>query len=324
MSTPPNRWQSLRRRTMSQVLNRSWAAISAAGRVAGEPHLSQGRVSKVCDLPYATGESPHHRLDIWRPTGGGGGRPVVLYIHGGGFQALSKDTHWLMGVMFARRGFVTVNINYRLAPANPFPAAVQDVVAAWAWIQENIADFGGDPSRVIVAGESAGANLALALAIGTCTERPEPWAKPLRDLPVPALVLPTCGVFQVSDLARLGDGVPLTTRDMLLAVEDAYLCGEAPGPLADVLCTLEAGPELCRPFPPVCLDIGTADPLLGDTERMAAALSSMGIPHELQLYPGEPHAFHSLVWRPGARRCWSHIFGFIARHLPPQGIDAAA
>lgn len=321
MSTPPTRWQSVRRRTLSQVLNRSWAAVSVAGRVAAERHLSGGRVSHVRDLPYGSGEAPHHRLDVWRPVENSAGRPVVLYIHGGGFHALSKDTHWLMGLLYARRGFVTVNMNYRLAPDHPFPAAIQDVATVWAWIQENIADFGGDPTRVIVAGESAGANLALGLTLCTCTKRPEPWAQDLATLPVPALLVPTCGVFQVSNLSRLVDRLPATTRDMLLAVEDAYMVGQEVGGLADPLCILEAGPEMQRAFPPVCLDVGTRDPLLADTKRLAVALTSLGVVHELRTYPGEAHSFHSLAWRTGARRCWAHIFDFISRELPPPPED---
>src|SRR5438552_1552373 len=90
------------------------------------------RVEVTRNVRYLESPSRAHLLDVYRPTTppqGERGHPVVLYIHGGGFRMLSKDTHWLMGLAFARRGYLVFNISYRLAPKHPFPAAMEDACA---------------------------------------------------------------------------------------------------------------------------------------------------------------------------------------------------
>ena len=68
----------------------------------------------------------------------------MLYIHGGGFTQLSKDTHWVMGLAFASRGYMVVNASYRLAPRHPYPAALEDASAAYCWTARHVESLGGD------------------------------------------------------------------------------------------------------------------------------------------------------------------------------------
>src|SRR5690606_5988723 len=124
---------------------------------------------------------PEHRLDVYRPAHAEGPRPVVLYVHGGGFRILSKETHWLMGLYFARRGYVVFNIGYRLAPKHPFPAALEDSADALGWVVQNAHRYGGDPTRLVLAGESAGANLVTSLTLACCYRREEPYARRVFD-----------------------------------------------------------------------------------------------------------------------------------------------
>ncbi|MGL5168971.1 MAG: alpha/beta hydrolase [Afipia sp.] len=90
-------------------------------------------------------------------------RPVLLFVHGGGFVAGNKRSNptspFYDNVMLfaARNGMVGVNMTYRLAPANPWPAGAQDVGAAVSWVRDNIAKFGGDPAHVVIVGHSSGA-----------------------------------------------------------------------------------------------------------------------------------------------------------------------
>ena len=249
--------------------------------------------------------------------------PVVMYVHGGGFQALSKETHWIMGLIFARLGFVVCNIGYRLAPRHPYPAAIADTCAAYNWITRNIDLYGGDPRRIIVAGESAGANLITALTLATCFERPEPWAQRAYDTGViPAAALPFCGLLEVSDPARFARRrqVPGWVDDILHYCHAAYI-GRHEGALdlANPLTTLEragsTGERPERPMPPFFVAVGTRDPLLDDSRRLARALDRLGVACEARYYPGEIHAFHALVWRPRARQAWRDAFGFLDRHV---------
>ena len=102
-------------------------------------------------------------------------------------------------------------------------------------------------------------------------------------------------------------------RAVLTDVETAYLPDDRTGldlALADPLCLVESvAPS--RPPPPFFLPVGTWDPLLDDSRRMAAALTRRGAVAEARYYPREVHAFHAFVWRPQARRCWQDMFGFL-------------
>lgn len=296
-------------------------------------------VEHLPDLRYVEGTMREHLLDVYRPaqptTGIHAGAapafrryhgppwPMVFYIHGGGFRILSKDTHWVMGLSFARRGFVVFNTSYRLAPKHRFPCAIEDVCRSFVWAVRNAERFGADPTRVIIAGESAGANLAASLAITLAYEREEPWAKEAFATGViPKAVVPACGVFQVSDMARLSrrkPGMSAFVADRLREVESAYLGPVAPGcstDLADPLLVFERGEKPARPLPPFFLPVGTKDPLLPDTRRMAEALRALGTEAVDAYYPGQIHAFHALVMRAAARKCWRDTFAFLDEHVP--------
>jgi acetyl esterase len=272
------------------------------------------------DIPYrADGHAPH-RLDIYRPARPGPW-PIVFYVHGGGFHILDKDSHWIMALAFARFGYMVVNISYRLAPRHPFPAAVDDTCAAWAWMVEHAEALGGDLSRVAVAGESAGGNLVAALTLATCQRRPEPWARVAWDTGVvPGATLPFCALLQVSQPERWSARrhVPFWFDGMIRDMTAGYLPGYEDGAshdLADPLVALERGPTLDRPLPPFFAAVGTRDPILDDTRRLEKALATLNVPCEARYYPGRIHAFHALVWDPVARRCWLDALAFVERHL---------
>lgn len=277
-------------------------------------------VEVLRDLPYTVSNEHHHLLDIWRPTKREGKLPVVLYLHGGGFRFLSKDSHWVFGLVFARKGFLVANINYRLAPEHPFPAAIEDACAAYKWVVENCERLGGDPNRIILAGESAGANLSTSVALSTSYARPEAFAREVFELGVqPKAVVPACGLFQVSDPERFG----LKSKyfwDRIAEVTDAYLHGvETPEEhsldLADPVVALEKGLPPQRPLPPFFIPAGGWDVIADDGPRLAEALRKLGAHAESKIYPRGFHAFHAFVLTPSALRCWRDTFAFIDRQL---------
>ena len=296
---------------------------------SAQPHRHDVEVLR--DRPYLDPDdgSPDHRLDIYRPTATpeakeyrvyGPPYPVVLYIHGGSFRILSKDTHWVMALALARRGMLVFNINYRLSPRHPFPAALSDCGAALLYLAREAGALGGDLGLVVIAGESAGANLATALTLLSCMRRPEPWAQRVFALGlVPRAVLPMCGLLQVSDTERFARRRPLSPWliDRLTETTHAYL-NHAPAEsvaLADPLLILENSPVLDRPLPPFFAGVGTRDPLLDDTRRLGQALTRLKVPNEMRYYPGEVHAFHALVYRQHAKQCWRDQFAFLDRYL---------
>lgn len=313
--------RTLGNRTSAMLVDGFFATLSAVGRLMPEANPKRHGVERLTNLSYG----PHGKaslLDIWRPIDRDGDRslPVVLYVHGGGFRSLSKDSHWIMGLLMARNGYLVVSINYRLAPKHPYPAPLQDTCSAWLWALEHVASYGGDPTRMAIAGESAGANLTMALTVATCYPRPEPWAKAVFDAGVvPRVVAPACGIFQVSDAKRYARA-GLTNRFGQAAIndcEDCYLPEEAqrtnPG-LADPLCIIE-NEAPTRRLPPAFLPVGGLDPLKADNRRMAQALVHRGVDTAERVYPGEIHAFHALFFRRQARLCWVEMLAFMDERL---------
>jgi len=121
------------------------------------------------DLRY--GNDERHRLDVFRPkSGDGGGRPVLVFVHGGGFIGGDKITaiapfYDNVGAWAVRHGMIGVNVTYRLAPKHPWPAGSEDLALALSWVRSKIASQGGDPSRIYLMGQSAGgAHVAQFLA----------------------------------------------------------------------------------------------------------------------------------------------------------------
>lgn len=105
-----------------------------------------------------------HKLDLFVPEGLQSA-PVLLFIHGGGWTSGDKNLYSYLGHTFARAGFATVVINYRLSPQVQHPAHIEDVARAFAWTHKNIAQYGGDPAKIFVAGHSAGGHLTALLAL---------------------------------------------------------------------------------------------------------------------------------------------------------------
>jgi acetyl esterase len=321
----------LRRGAGALLVDSFFQALSKAGRLHPSANPRRHNVDVIRDVAYTGSGLAEHRLDVYHPSASALDRfprpwPVVLYIHGGGFRILSKDTHWIMGLAYARQGYLVFNISYRLAPQNPFPAAIADACSAYAWVAQNAERYGGDLGRFVVAGESAGANLTASIALCASYERPEAYAAPVWKSGLsPTAVVPACGIFQVTDTERFirrKTTLPSFIGDRLLEVSDAYLHGHghrpAPRPdleLADPLLVLERGDKPARPLPSFFLPVGTRDPLLDDTRRLKVALDRLGVPCEARYYEGEVHAFHAMIMRANARLCWRDTYAFLDQHL---------
>lgn len=315
--------EAIRRQVGSLAIQGLFQGASRVGQLFPNANPERHNIEVIRDIAYQPTGDAAHTLDIYRPrdyNASGTQLPVVFYIHGGGFRILSKDTHWVMALWFAKQGYIVVNINYRLAPQNPFPAAIEDTCTAYIWTINNVHRFGGNPERIIIAGESAGANLATSLTISTTFERPESYATDVFQTEiVPTAVIPACGMLQVSDVARLGRRRPLPRWliDRLEEVGDAYLPSTLPEniDLADPLVFLESSAQPARPLPPFFAPVGTRDPLLDDTRRLHAALQQRDVQSTATYYPGEVHAFHAFTWRKQAQKCWNDKFSFLSIHV---------
>ncbi len=295
--------------------------VARLARLAPRAQMSAHGVERIRNVPYRDTGSKWHLCDVYRPENVTGPLPVIFYFHGGGFFSLSKDTHWLMGLILARRGYLVLNFSYRLAPENPYPAALEDACAAYAWGVESAERWGGDVSRLGLAGESAGANLVAALTAAACLDRPEPFCAKVRETGVlPKAVVPACGIFDVSGAGSLAEGQSHFNKMRIMEVPEYLLGGAKPLPeggldLADPLVVLENQPTLHEDLPDCFLPIGGHDPLIPDSERLLSAWRGLGGNAEMKTYGKEGHAFHALVWRPLARECWQDTLRFLGHRL---------
>ncbi len=119
------------------------------------------------DIAYIAGrpeDAKKHRLDLYLPKGRSK-FPVMMFVHGGAWSTGDRAMYAMFGSRFAQAGIGVVIPSYRLMPRNPHPAQIEDVAAAFAWVYRNIAQYGGDKSRLYLAGHSAGGHLVSLLAL---------------------------------------------------------------------------------------------------------------------------------------------------------------
>ncbi len=210
---------------------------------------------------------------------GNQGENVLLYFHGGVYVIGSAAaTVPLVGGLVRRTGTKAITLEYRLAPEHPYPAAVEDARAAY----EGLLAQGFAPAQIALAGESAGAGLAVALLLA------------LRDAGVP---LPSCGYLMSpyvdltlsgETLAAKRDVDPLLTPDGLRARVPDYLGGaDASDPLISPIFGDLTG------LPALLIQVGSHEVLLSDALRLAARAALFDVPVRLEVTPGVPHVFQA-------------------------------
>ena len=214
----------------------------------------------------------------WSVAAGADETKVVLYVHGGGYVMGSAGSHRdVTGRLSKAAGARVLSLNYRLAPEHPFPAPVDDAVAAYRWLLAQ----GISPGNIAVAGDSAGGGLAIATLLA------------LRDAGEP---LPAAGVGISPWVDMEGTGESMTTRaavdpvvqkEGLLGMAQLYLGDADPkNPLAAPLHADLAG------LPPLLLQVGDAETLLDDSTRLAEKARAAGVDVTLKVWDEMPHVWH--------------------------------
>jgi acetyl esterase len=215
---------------------------------------------------------------------GASGRPMLLYVHGGGFTVgSSEDTAYITSRMAQDAGVVVVSVNYRLAPEWPFPAALEDCLAAFRWMRTRGATIGGDPERIAVGGDSAGGNIAAALPVAT------------RDTglagPRAALLLCPITDFEVErhpSFERLAPLGIIYDTAFVGYVRGAYVVHRR---LWDHPHVSPARADLSG-FPPTLVVSGEADPMIDDNRAFVARLVAAGVPVEHFVRAAMPHGYY--------------------------------
>ena len=263
------------------------ASFAPAGRLHPVP-------DDVLVTEVTAGGVPAH----WLAAPGADTGRVLLFLHGGGYELGSLRSDGELAARLGRASGMRVLFpEYRLAPEHPFPAAINDVLAAWRWLRTD-QDLGA--SSMAVAGDSAGGGLAAALLVA------------LRDageaLPAAAtLMSPTVDLTSSgASMTERVDQDPFSTPALLRQLASGYLAGADPRtPLASPLFASLAG------LPPLLVQVGTADLLLSDSERLAAAAADAGVDVTLEIGEGLPHVYPILLGTPEAAEATERIGQFL-------------
>ncbi|MDY7104699.1 MAG: alpha/beta hydrolase [Actinomycetota bacterium] len=210
--------------------------------------------------------------------------PVVVYYHGGGLVLGGLDSHdGTCRALANASGALVLSIDYRLAPEHPFPAAVEDAGAALDWVAANVAELGGDPARLAVAGDSAGGNLAAVVAL----QARDAGAPQLRGQ---LLVYPvTDSTMSHPSIEENASGYFLTKADM-----EWFFDHYAPERPDDWRLSPLAAPDLAG-LPPALVLTAEFDPLRDEGEAYARRLADAGVPVELVRKDGLIHGFFGMV-----------------------------
>ncbi len=238
----------------------------------------------------------------WVVANGANDRDALLYLHGGGYCIGSIASHRHLAADLSRAAGVRVLlVDYRLAPEHPFPAAVEDAVAAYRFLL----DSGFDRRHLAIAGDSAGGGLTAATLLALRD----------RDVPLPAgaaLLSPWLDLSQSGEsMDGKADADPIVQREPLQRMADAYLNGAHPEtPLASPLFA-----DL-RHLPPLLIQVGTAETLLDDSRRFAERARAAGVDATLEVWDDMVHVWHAFGFvLPEARDANARVGAFLRQHL---------
>ena len=244
-------------------------------------------VGEVEDLVVAGGEG-ELPARLYRPAvDGEHPLPVLVFLHGGGFVIGDLDTHDNQARRLCRDlGALVVSVDYRLAPEHPFPAPLDDCLAATRWVAENAARLGGDPDRLAVGGDSAGGNLATAVAQRCRDEGGPALSAQLLLYPVTDLTDPD-GERHRSRRDN-ASGYLLTQEDMRWFESSYAQDGQRSEPLASPLVADLHG------LPPTVIVTAQYDPLRDEGNAYAAALETAGVSVTHHCFDGLIHGFFGM------------------------------
>jgi acetyl esterase/lipase len=262
---------------MARAVRRQFRASGAATNRALEEHAPDD-VEWWFDEAY--GPAAHEVFDLYRPFDPAGGRPVlpaIVWVHGGGFVGGDKSDLRGWCCILASRGFAVVAPRYSLAPEVEYPAPVQQVVDLLGFLAREAAAVGVDPARLVLCGDSAGAQIAAqaAAVIADPEYAEECGVEVPYDIVAPAGAVLCCGPYDLS-LVRPGKGL---MADFETCCMWSYSGNRAFRQSLD-FATMSVVDHLTPDFPPTFVTVGNADPLAPHTESLVRALEAEGVPVE--------------------------------------------
>lgn len=243
---------------------------------------------------------------LYVPAGAGEHSPGLLYLHGGGWVIGSPDTHdRLTRELAAAAGARVISLDYALAPEHPYPEGLDDCVDAAIHLGAHGGRLGIDPQRLLIGGDSAGANLSAATLLRLRAERGPAFRGAIYIYGAFAIG------FETPSIEAWGDRDLILSRTVMEWFREQYL-GARPAdrdPYVSPLFGDLAG------LPPAVLIVGTLDPLRSDSEQFAEALEKAGVPAELHVVEDGLHAFAQMFMLDMAAKAVERIATFARARL---------
>jgi acetyl esterase len=258
-------------------LRESYSLMSAMG--------TQAVMASVADrtAPGPAGEIP---VRVYVPTSESGPRPVLVYFHGGGWVIGDIETHdCTVRAVAEASGATVVSVDYRLAPENPFPAALDDCIAAVRWVADNAAELDIDPARLAVGGDSAGGNLAAVVAHELRSGGGPEACFQLLVYPV------TDGTMAHRSVEENAEGYFLTKDTMDWFWEQYVGDGDRTGARVS---PMHLPDEALAGLPPALVITAEYDPLRDEGEAYATRLAAAGVDVTSRRFDGMIHGFFSM------------------------------
>ena len=263
-------------------------ALENRGEISGLPNRVEAR-----DVTMAQGLAGR----LYTPPDAEAPLPVLVYLHGGGWAAGSVETHDpFCRLLCAAAGAMILSVEFRLAPEHPYPAGLEDTLAAYHWAGEHAPGFGGDARRLALGGDSAGANLAAVAANRICAEREAPQPAALMLL-YPVMDHPSAGHASYRERGT-GCGLDASRMEWFWAL---YAAGVSPDNPEISPLRMNAVPAL----PPTLVATAEYDPLRDEGVKYAELLRAAGIAvthlhaadmhHNFPVHPGTVMRFPQSV-----------------------------
>jgi acetyl esterase/lipase len=254
------------------------------------PEPARPQVTIEENVTFATVDGVDLQCEVFKPPTASGSDPGILLLHGGGWSVGSRAMMRGFGIQMARRGYVCVSSSYRLTDVARWPAQIEDVEAAAAWMRSN-KDLGIDPSKLVIWGNSAGGHLSLlaaARAIGTDHQ--------------------FAAVVSYYGITKFEPGIG--------TVWERFCPSLFENPTDEDWRDISPITHLKAPYPPTNLLHGAQDEIVDVTQSQLFydELVKLGVPAELHLYAEAPHAFD--MERAGALASLDVVTYFLSRYVP--------
>lgn len=262
-------------------------AVKAVLKDEGKDPMALMAAMKVAKkdmtYPIAGGTEP---IRIYTPEGAGSGPlPVIVYYHGGGWVIADIDTYEASAMALAKKAnAIVASVEYRRAPENKFPAAHEDSFAAYKWVLANAGQFGADPARVAVAGESAGGNLAANVAIMARDQNVQPPVHMLIVYPVAGTDMTTPSYIANQNATPLSKGAMAWFVDKTLGKPE-----DAKSPMLNLTTMADL-----KSLPSATVITDEIDPLMSEGRMLADKLKAAGVDTTYKNYEGVTHEFFGM------------------------------